>query len=111
MRISASLRIEKTVEEVFAFLTANIENLDRKVTVVGESKWTATRRPERGSLSARRYSFSRKAYTLRYEVAQNDEAGHPGLPLTGHFRVEPAGWGVRLTNTIDYRAGGTVAGL
>ncbi|MHA1945592.1 MAG: SRPBCC family protein [Candidatus Hodarchaeales archaeon] len=107
MRGSATVRINKPVEEVFSFIT-NVKNNDRWVEGASETKLITDEEVNIGSTFEGNYSYSGKIHKIGYEVVKYSSPDHFGVKSThGPFPFE--NWldlknvegQTEITNTID----------
>ena len=107
MRGSATVRINKPVEEVFSFIT-NVENNDRWVEGASETKLIKDEVVSIGSIFEGKYNYSGKTHEIGYEVVNFSSPNQFGVKSThGPFPFE--NWldlkniegQTDITNTID----------
>ena len=107
MKGSATVRINKPVEEVFSFIT-NVENNDRWVEGASETKLIKDEVVSIGSIFEGKYNYSGKTHEIGYEVVNFSSPNQFGVKSThGPFPFE--NWldlkniegQTDITNTID----------
>ena len=107
MKGSATVKINKPVEEVFSFIT-NVENNDRWVKGASETKLTKDEEVKIGSIFEGNYTYSGKTHEIGYEVVEFSSPTRFGVKSTrGPFPFE--NWldlkdkegQTEITNTID----------
>ncbi len=107
MKGSATVRINKPVEEVFSFIT-NVENNDRWVEGASETKLIADEAVNIGSIFEGNYYYSGKTHKIGYEVVNfsfPDQFGvkstHGPFPFENWLDLKNVEGQTEITNTID----------
>ena len=107
MEASASITINKPIEEVWAFIV-DIQNMDRWVTGVSEPQHTSEGEFKAGSTFTTRYTYRRKTFYIDYIVTGLSapsgfavEATSGPFPFRGILELESAGDGTEVINTIE----------
>ena len=81
MKGSATVRINKPVEEVFSFIT-DVENNDRWVDGASETKLISDDVINIGSTFEGKYDYSGKTHNIGYEVVNFSSPDHFGVKST-----------------------------
>ena len=107
MRGTATVLINKPIEEVFSFIT-DVRNNDRWVEGASETRLTSDKDHGIGATFEGKYTYSGKTHEISYEVAKFSPPNQFGVKsLTGPFPFE--NWlnlksidgKTEITNTID----------
>jgi uncharacterized protein YndB with AHSA1/START domain len=107
MKGSATVRINKPVEEVFSFIT-NVENNDRWVEGASETKLIKDGEVSLGSTFEGNYSYSGKIHKIGYEVVNFNfpdrfgvKSTHGPFPFENWLDLKNVEGQTEITNTID----------
>ena len=107
MRASASLVIDVPIQTVFDFV-ADIENMERWINGVTESKRTSGGELGVGSTFESYYTYAGKTHSVAYRTVEFEpptriasEWTSGPFPFGAVTELEPAGDGTRITHTID----------
>ena len=107
MEGSATVIINKPIEEVFSFIT-NVENNDRWVEGASETKLITDEEVTIGSVFQGKYSYSGKTHEIGYEVVKfssPDKLGvkstHGPFPFENWLDLKNVEGQTEITNTID----------
>ena len=107
MKASASVVIDRPIEEVFAFV-ADVENADRWVNGVTEPRRTSEGEFGVGATFASKYTWGNKTHDITYVVTAHDPPTRHAVkstsgpfPFEGAIDLEAVAGGTWVTNTID----------
>lgn len=107
MKSSAAIDVDRSIEEVFAFV-ANVENMERWVDGVGDARLASDGEVAVGSTIESDYTYRGKTFEMDMEVTAFEEPTRFGtrategpFPFDGLVELEEIPGGTRVTNTID----------
>lgn len=106
MKSSATLEINRPIEDVFAFV-ADARNMDQWVVGVSDVRLVSDRTDTVGARYESDYTYSGRTQRMTYEVTEYDAPnryairGEGPFPFAGELVLEETATGTRVTNTID----------
>lgn len=112
---SASMMIDKPIEEVFSF-AADVDQWDQWVEGVSQPRRISPGELGVGSTFASKYSYSGLTHDVTYEITAFDPPNRHAIkavsgpfPFAGIMELETSDSGTKVTNSIDTGSDGNVA--
>lgn len=117
MKTSATIMIERPIEDVFVF-AANIENMGRWFTGVSEPRLTSDGDYGAGSTFASKYTYGGKTHDMAYEVVayspptqHNFRSTSGPFPVQAYLKLRSDGINTEATHTIDAGSDSAITSL
>ena len=114
MKASATVDIERPIEEVFDFVS-NVENMEQWVVGMGETKLVVGDGENVGDRYESRYSYGGRTSDMEFEITTYEPPHRFGMTapegpfaFDGLVELEETDRGTLVTNTIDAGADGRV---
>ena len=113
MKASATVVLQKPVQEVWAFVS-DLKNMEKWVVGVSDVQIPSKEPVKAGTEFASRYTYGRKTHQVTYEVTEFSPPYHMSMkstsgpfPFEGTIELEEVDGSTKLVNTIDAGSDGT----